>query len=222
MRVIWPSAKMQTTSPFWMASLAVRSDWSISRGRSSEEMGMARRMRAKGFTQRLLVDALEHDEAHMPVGGGQQQQRVHEREVVADEQRAAFAGDVFAAIHPDAIDGMREHPQHEPQQGIRQQPDHINRRRQRHQRADREDAARAEVQPHGQHPVNARGHEQARRGQQVGRGQHHPFLFLAGPMLEDRGDGDDEEAAEEAQRGHRAQDLAEAQRRLPEERREDR
>ena len=51
MRVIWPSAKMQTTSPFWMASLAVRSAWSISRGRSSEEMGMARRMRAKGLIQ---------------------------------------------------------------------------------------------------------------------------------------------------------------------------
>ena len=50
-RVSWPSAKMQTTSPFRMASLAVRRAWSISRGRSSEEIGMERRMRAKGFIQ---------------------------------------------------------------------------------------------------------------------------------------------------------------------------
>ena len=70
---------------------------------------MARRMLAKGFIQRLFVYALVHDEAHGPVGGGQEQQGVHEREVVADEERAAFAGDVVAAIHPDAIDRLGEH-----------------------------------------------------------------------------------------------------------------
>ena len=51
MRVIWPSAKMQTTSPFRMASLAVCSEWSISRGRCSEEMGITPRIRANGFIQ---------------------------------------------------------------------------------------------------------------------------------------------------------------------------
>ena len=76
------------------------------------------------------------------------------------------------------------------------------------------------MQPHGQKPVSARGHEQAYRGQQVRGGQHHPLVFCAGPMLENRRNGDDEEAAEEAQRGHRPQDLAEGQRRMPEESRE--
>src|SRR5580658_1810658 len=36
-RVIWPSAKMQTTSPLRMASLASRREWIMSRGRSGEE-----------------------------------------------------------------------------------------------------------------------------------------------------------------------------------------
>ena len=49
-RVIWPSAKMQTISPSRMASLAVRRERIMSRGRSSEEIGMAFIMRAKGFT----------------------------------------------------------------------------------------------------------------------------------------------------------------------------
>ena len=41
MRVIWPSAKMQTTSPSRMASEAVRKAVIISRGRIWEEIGMA-------------------------------------------------------------------------------------------------------------------------------------------------------------------------------------
>ena len=47
--VIWPSAKMQTISPSRIASLAVRSERIISRGRNSDEMGGLHR-RAKGFT----------------------------------------------------------------------------------------------------------------------------------------------------------------------------
>ena len=85
----------------------------------------------KGLYPGQLVDAFVDDEAHLPVGGGQEQQRVHEREVVADEERAAFGGDIVPAIHADAIKRMREHPQHEPQQGIGQQPDHVNGGRQR-------------------------------------------------------------------------------------------
>ena len=167
----------------------------------------------KGLYPRQIVDAFVDDEAHMPVGRGEQQHRVHEREVVADKERAAFGGDVVPALHADAIDGMREHPQHETQQGVGQEPDHINGCRQRHQRADGEDAARPEVQCDRQHPIDARRHKQAGRGEQVGRRQHDPFVLLGRPMLEDGGDGDDEEPAEEAQRGDRAQDLAEAERR---------
>ncbi len=50
MRVICPSAKMQTTSPERIALVASRSDCSISRGRSSEEIGIARIIFANGLT----------------------------------------------------------------------------------------------------------------------------------------------------------------------------
>jgi hypothetical protein len=41
---------MQTSSPDATASLAVFSEWSISRGRNSEEIGMAFSTRANGLT----------------------------------------------------------------------------------------------------------------------------------------------------------------------------
>ena len=47
MRVICPSAKMQTTSPSRIAWLAALSDLIKSRGRDSEEIGMHRMIRAK-------------------------------------------------------------------------------------------------------------------------------------------------------------------------------
>lgn len=50
MRLICPSAKMQTTSPRSIAAVAERSEAIISRGRSCEEIGIAPMIRAKGFT----------------------------------------------------------------------------------------------------------------------------------------------------------------------------
>ena len=50
MRVICPSAKMQTMCPSLIASLAVCSDLIMSRGRCSDEIGMIPRMRANGLT----------------------------------------------------------------------------------------------------------------------------------------------------------------------------
>ncbi len=49
-RVISPSAKMQTISPLRIASLAVRSAWIKSRGRCVEEIGIACKIDANGFT----------------------------------------------------------------------------------------------------------------------------------------------------------------------------
>ena len=49
-RVICPSAKMQTTWPSRIASLAVCNDLIMSRGRSCEEIGMARASFMNGFT----------------------------------------------------------------------------------------------------------------------------------------------------------------------------
>ena len=77
MRVICPSAKMQTTSPARMASLAVCSDLM----HFARALFGGNRNDAKDFGERLdvrlFVNALEHHEPHLPVGGRQQQHRVH-------------------------------------------------------------------------------------------------------------------------------------------------
>ena len=181
-------------------------------------MGMTRRMRAKGFIQRLLVDALVHDEAHVPVGGGQEQQRVHEREVVADEERAAFGGDVVPAIHPDAIDRMGEHPQHETQQGVGQEPHDVNGRGQSHQRADEEDAARARVAgPMASDPIERpRPQTAPPRRARLAAARMAPFCSLAGRCWRMAETGTIKKPPKKPERAENGQELAKAQAGLPE------
>ena len=50
MRVIWPSGKMQTTSPSFSASVAVRREWIISRGPWCDEIGITPMIFANGLT----------------------------------------------------------------------------------------------------------------------------------------------------------------------------
>src|ERR1700687_905234 len=68
----------------------------------------------------MLVDALEHEEADEAVGRGDEQELVHQGEVVGDKQRPALLRDVVAALNPDAIKGMGGDPKQEPEQRIRQ------------------------------------------------------------------------------------------------------
>ena len=82
---------------------------------------------AKDFGQGLevgpFVDAFVHHDAHLPVGGSQQQHGVHKGNVVADKERAAFFGNVVPPENADAIQRMRRAPEQKPQQRIRHQPD---------------------------------------------------------------------------------------------------
>ena len=70
------------------------------------------------FHERKIVNALEHDRANHAVGGTDDEQRVHERHVIAHEQRAAFLGNVVASLDPQPIDRMRERPHKQPQQRV--------------------------------------------------------------------------------------------------------
>ena len=56
-RVIWPSAKMHAISPLLMVSVASRSERIMSRGRSWEEIGIARITLAIGLINRVFPDA---------------------------------------------------------------------------------------------------------------------------------------------------------------------
>ena len=64
----------------------------------------------QGFDPGQLVMSLEHHEAHPAVGRGQEQQGVHEGDVVADEERAAFGGEIVPAHDADPVDRARKRP----------------------------------------------------------------------------------------------------------------
>ena len=76
----------------------------------------------EGFYPALFVNVLEHQKPDRPVGGRDEQQRVGIGNVIADKQRAAFRGNVLAADDADAVKRIRDAPQQETQQRIRQQP----------------------------------------------------------------------------------------------------
>ena len=142
--------------------------------------------------------------------------------MIAHEQRPALAGDVVPAIHPDAIDGVREHPENETQQRVGQEPHDVNGRGQSHERADEEHATRAQLQGGGDDVITTRGQEYPHPREPTGRPQNRPFLLLGGPMLENGGNGNDKEAAEEPERAENGQELEKAQAGLPEPGSEDR
>ena len=136
--------------------------------------------------------------------------------MVADEERAALFRDVVAAIHPDAINRVREQPKNETQQGVGQEPHDVNGRGQSHERADEEHAARAQLKEGANDVIETRGQEYPDPREPTSRRQKGPFLLLGGPVLEDGGDRHDKEAAEEPERCEDGQELEKTQAGLPE------
>ena len=153
----------------------------------------------KGLDERMIVDALEHEEANGPVGGSDEQAGVHERHVIRDEERTTALGDVVAAFDVNAIDGMREHPQEQAQQGIGHQENGGERRRQRHPCAGEENARGGEMKGGGEQVVSAGCGENTDKRKQVGGGDHAAFAGGIGAVLNQSVDGDGEEASEKAE-----------------------
>ena len=140
MRVIWPSAKMQTISPARIASLALRSDVQhFARTQFGGNRNRADHFRER-LDERMVVDALVHQEADGPVGGRDSSSASTNDMWLADEQRAAGFGDVFAAFDADAIDRVRRNPEHQAHQRIGQQDRRVRGGAQREHRADQENA----------------------------------------------------------------------------------
>ncbi len=63
-------------------------------------------MRCKGLDELDVVDALVHQKSNGPVGGRDQQQGIHKRHVIADQQGAGLIRKVIAPQDLHAIDGM--------------------------------------------------------------------------------------------------------------------
>ena len=121
MRVICPSAKMQTTSPLLdgLAGFAQGMDH-VARTKLRGNGDRAHHF-GERLDVRMVVDVLEHEEADVAIGGSEKQEGVDERHVIGDEERAAGFGDVVAAFDAYAVKGVGDHPEHEAEEGIGQE-----------------------------------------------------------------------------------------------------
>ena len=110
-----------------------------------------------------------------------------------------FSGMLSRPHDADAVNRTRQHPQHQPQQRVGQQPDRVNRRGERQHRADQENIARRQVQHPRADVMRRRRQKHAHERKQVRRGQHRAFRLLGGPVLQQRANRHDEKPAGETE-----------------------
>src|SRR5450759_3084672 len=150
-----------------------------------------------------LVDGLPHHEADEALHAGADQEAIHVRHVVGDQQRGSPEGHVFLAVDADAEEAVGEHPQHEADQIIRDDGDDVDRDREQRDAEAEHDGGGAEVQAGVTEP-----HDEARDEHADGLveivGGHHAALFAGVAALLDVGvERDHEEAAGHRQANHR-------------------
>ncbi len=97
--------------------------------------------------QRMLVRSLEHQKAHGTIQRRNQKCRIRHRHVVRHQQRPALRRNPLAPHNIKPVKRMRRCPQQQPDQGIRQQVQHIPGSRQRCYRGPKKNRSRAQVQP---------------------------------------------------------------------------
>ena len=153
----------------------------------------------EGLDVRLVVDVLEHEETDGAIGGGDEEERVHERHVIGNEESAAGFGDVVAAFDADAVDGVGDHEEDQAQEGIGQQINRIGGGDEREDGAVEKNAGGSLVQDRGEEKVRASGQKNAYEREQVRRRDHAALFCGAGAMLDQRIERDGEEAAEETE-----------------------
>ena len=119
--------------------------------------------------------------------------------MVADKESAALGGNIVPALDPDAVNRPREHPEHEAQERVGQEDNHVNRPRERRSRGDQKDRVRAQPPDHGHQIIEAGRGEHADEGQQIRSGQNGALAPAFRAMLQQGGDRDDEESAEKPQ-----------------------
>ena len=71
---------------------------------------------------RMVVNAFEHQEANGAIGGGDQQNGVYPGGVIWCQESATARGNKFLPTQVQPVEGVGGNPQHQTQQGIRQEP----------------------------------------------------------------------------------------------------
>ncbi len=155
--------------------------------------------------QPVIVGTLEHEESNRTVDGGDQQNRVHHRNVIRYQQCTALGGNIFAPLQMHSIKCVGREPQQQPQQRIGQQIQDVRRRRHRHQRGREKYRRWAEMPKVLEEVINAGCTSNTHKRKQVRRGDHAAFIFFVGPVLNQGVDGNGKEARRESQSGKQRQ-----------------
>src|SRR5437899_9583442 len=104
--------------------------------------------------------------------------------MVADKQSSTAFGNVIAANDSNAVERPCERPEHEPQQGIRQEPHCIKRPRECKQDAKQKNLQRIESGNLYEKIMNRPNQENANERKQIRRCQEFAFFVASWPMLQ--------------------------------------
>ena len=150
--------------------------------------------------QRDVEDPVIHHEAHRPTQVRHQQQRVHEADVVAHQQRRTFLGNLRGAIDAHPVQRIHQHPGDEAHHELGHQGEDVPGHQHVEQRRGEEDLRRIHAQRAQPQAETGRRHDQ-QRVQDVGAGDDPRQLLARRARLHEREQRHHVEAGEHADQG---------------------
>src|SRR6185437_2635752 len=153
----------------------------------------------EGLDEAAVVDALVHEEADGPVGGGDEKRDIDERHVIADEKSAGALREVVAAENFDAVDGVGDEEEDEAAEPFGQEDENVNSAGRGDDGGGKHDAAGIEMDVFGEDEIGAGRQSNADEGEQVGSGDDAALVFFGGAMLDEGVDGDGKESGPETE-----------------------
>jgi hypothetical protein len=148
---------------------------------------------------RLAVVRRVDHEPHEALDARADQRAVDHRHVVGDDQRRSVGRDVRLADDADAVDRVRQHPQHEADEEVGQLREDVDVRDQRESARGGENLAEREVQPLAEQVEDGRGGQHPDGVEDVVRREDAAEFVIGRPLLEQRVQGHREEAAGRAE-----------------------
>ena len=149
---------------------------------------------------RHLEERRVDHEAHEALHAGADQQAVDEGEMVGDQQRRPVQRHVIRVHDADAVDAVRQHPQAEADQEVRQQDQQVGNDRERRQARQRRNQVGRCMDESRQHH-GAGGQQDPGSVHHVVGGDQLAALVLVGLLLEHGVERHAVEAAEESEQG---------------------
>src|SRR5262249_10445360 len=151
----------------------------------------------EGLHERMFVGASEHEKTDRAVERGDQECGVGYGYMIWSQQCPALDRNVFEAADVEAIQRVSGEPTHTAQTGMGQKIDGICASSESCHRGPQKNCRGAKMQIVRRRIVCARRHGNADEGEEIRCSDDSALLAFIGPMLDERVDRNDEEAASE-------------------------